>query len=137
MSDPNKPAHTLIVTVDPQHPSGDPAEHQYRIVCGGVTDACRTFAECLLPGCDKDVLDAAEDDGDDEPVAHGVAHRNIGDLGWSVKESSCSLPLYPAWVDEARELNLTPGTYRFRHQWEDGGEWFSIELLDEAKVDAR
>jgi hypothetical protein len=127
----SQPTHTLVVTCDPDHPSDDPDELRYGIRCDGVTDWCRSFEECLAEGCDRKALEEAELDGDDEPEAHGVVHRNIGNLGWSVEVADCALRFYD-WLDEARDLKLQPGEYRFTHRWEDGGEWFSFVLAEEA-----
>lgn len=125
-----KPSHTLVVTLDLQYPSNDPAEHRYEIRCDGITDECRSWQECYGKECDSEALEKAELDGDDEPVAHGVPHRFIGNLGWSVEVPGCALALDDGWLDEARDLKLVPGSYRFIHQWEDGGEWFSMCLVD-------
>ncbi len=119
------PAHTLIVADDPQHRW--PESLQYEIRCDGVTDACRTWQECLASECDREVLEEAELDGDDEPEAHGVVHRNVGDLGWSTEVPGCALLLYD-WLDSARDLKLSPGAYRFHPVWDYDGEYFEIEL---------
>lgn len=124
------PVHTLIITHDPDYPHSNNSGHRYEIRCDGVTDWCRAWQECLAPACDRDALERAEEEGDDAPIVHGVVHRYIGNYGWSTEQPGCVLPQYDSWTDDVRELGLTPGSYRFTHQWEDGGEWFSIELVE-------
>ncbi|MER7280502.1 hypothetical protein ABT369_39295 [Dactylosporangium sp. NPDC000244] len=126
------PAHTLVVTHEPDHPRADNSGHRYEIVCEEVTDWCRAWQECLESQCDPEALEKAEEDGDEEPVVHGVIHRYVGNYGWSTEVPGCVLPMYDSWRDEARDLRLAPGEYRFTHRWEDGGEWFSIDLVEEA-----
>lgn len=120
------PAHTLIVAHDLGLPD---AELTYRIDCGGVTEACRTWQECLESECDRKALEEAEFDGDDEPEAHGVVHRNVGNLGWLTEVPGCVLRLYD-WIDSARDLKLPVGSYPFHPVWDYDGEYFDIKLED-------
>lgn len=101
----------------------------YRLTCDGVTDACRAWLECFGVECDPDALERAEEDGDDEPVVHGIRHRHL-DVGWCVPTDDCWLLSDPDWPEPARELRLDPGVYRVVHRYEDGGEFYTLKVVD-------
>ncbi|GAA0719466.1 hypothetical protein Drose_05785 [Dactylosporangium roseum] len=115
------PPHTLTITeVD--------GALTYTLTCDGVTDTCRAWQECLDTDCDRDVLEWSEEDGDDEPEAHGIRHRNL-DMGWSTPLDECWLVGHPDWPEPARELQLGPGVYRVVHRYEAGGDYFVLSVV--------
>ncbi len=113
--------YTLTVTA-----AGDGLH--YKLDCDGVTDACRAWQECDALGCTTDALDRAEEDGDDEPVAHGVAHKSLN-IGWAVPLEECWLKSDPDWPEPARELGVGPGVYRVVHTYNRDGEFYTLTVV--------
>lgn len=118
------PPHLLTVTA-----TGDGLT--YKLECLGATPACMAYQECG-PGdqCDPAALERAADDGDDEPVLHGVKHRLVS-FGWGAETGTCWLLDDPDWPEPARELGLTPGVYQVIHVYEDD-EFYLLRVLERA-----
>lgn len=121
------PTHTLIVTYD----EADDV-YYYDIAPHDVTDHCRMWRECVGADCDREPLDAAADDGDDEPTAHGVAHRYVnieGGMSWAKRTGSCWLR-ESDWLDDvAAELKLPAGRHEVVHAYVVyGGDESSFRL---------
>lgn len=105
MSDDRAPraVHTLVITVDPPGGNPDPPEpagSTYAVECPGVTDdsGCRTYWECIECNAayardDEAISEALEADGE----AHGIEHRQVGDVGWATPSDDC-------WAQHADEL---------------------------------
>ena len=97
MSDDRAPraVHTLVITVDPPGGNPDPPEpagSTYAVECPGVTDdsGCRTYWECIECNAayardDEAISEALEADGE----AHGIEHRQVGDVGWATPSDDC------------------------------------------------
>lgn len=116
--------HTLIVTTDPG--TGDLT---YVIRCPGVTDDCRTYDECGIPGCDSDALTEADN------ISHGQEHHYNPEAGWLVATDQCLAEIQASMadVDDAAErLRLPgPGHYHVVPTWDSSGEDFDLTEVDD------
>ncbi len=106
------------------------------VICPGFDEFCQAYVECHSNECDVEKLgQMAYDDGDDEPVLHGVSHYV---LPWcfGVKEGTdCFVANYHdlgALAEEFLEHHgLGPGKYLVEHAI-DGDEG-GIERLELVK----
>ena len=80
--------HFLIVTADHEDP-GDPDLFSYAVECPGVTDECRRYEDCVATDTERQLLEAAQDNGT-EPVTHGVKHLMI-DAVWCAATQMCNV----------------------------------------------
>lgn len=111
--------------------SCEPQQWEVSIQCPGVTDACRTWWECMecakaIAGGNDDLRDELGENGE----AHGVEHRYL-ENGWSVPGPQCwgqECPdLYDAAVDLFKKGPIEPGEYRVRLIPDD--QYLSLDLV--------
>ncbi|RKR92851.1 hypothetical protein BDK92_7333 [Micromonospora pisi] len=120
--------HFLVVTPDER----DPQERdyfEYTVECPGVTDECRKWLECL-PGTDgRAALENAYDNGDNEPIQHGLRHKKINHK-WMAETTGCYLQDHDALGDAVAGY-FAAGRHPIGWDVGDGTE-LEIHALDSA-----
>lgn len=110
--------HTLIIKFDTDPLGHEPSDVDYSIECPEITDACRMWVECDIPGCGSE--DAVRDH---KKVIHGKRHQLIAST-WSIPTDTCYLLIADELCDAAdflaTKLNLGPGRYTVGHDFDEG-----------------
>lgn len=118
-----RPPHVLIAEIDPDNHE----RLSYSIDCPGVTDSCRTYWECR-----EDHPEAAGE-WDEEEEIHGVPHRRIPGLGWSIPSGQCYVANHDALPEEGEEIARgRVGRWPVDHEVGDGTELYLHEIKPSA-----
>lgn len=109
--------HALTIkAVDDPSPLG--GWREFTITCFRVTDDCRAWEQCQVPGCRS--VDAERDVN---AFLHGQRHQPTAS-GWSVATDACYLTDADELPDVAEETadreQLEQGTYLVDHFFSDG-----------------
>lgn len=134
-STPPTGTHVLVVTDGGCGGPGDPCTCEprcldYAIECPGVTEACRMWQTCVVPGCQANDRNFGWEGG----TVHGVDHGLVDDQ-WMTPTGLCFVQNgfdLPGAGEDVSGGNL--GRYLVDHDFGDGTELLLYAIKENAHV---
>jgi hypothetical protein len=109
--------HYLVVEVDPE----DGEALIYSVECGGVTDACRRYEDCIPDAAERSLLGEA---AEEKPVAHGKRHIMV-DGAWCAETTACNVADHDGLGDDVAG-RFPVGRHLIDWDFGDGTELFIV-----------